>query len=485
MMKNKLNPLRLFMIKNSLGFSRKKVGIQIGDSKLKVILLEREKNGQWDVKVEITEKLAEDVVSEGKILQPEILGFKIRETFINHNIKEKKVSVFIEELPFFVRQVKLPNVPKKELKETIQYKVQTELPVDVNDLIIQYSHLNSQIVDGKLEEEYTVVAVYRSLIEKGVQTFRQAGLAIESFGLEPEAIYKGLKYKKIIEQIDGSHLLVRKDSRRMMLAIYSKDKLMYSRYTPISYAYGQEDDNDEDEITRTVLSWNGKHSKDVIKAVVLLGEEESWQKTEQGIKAFMPFLAVETITSPFTACLGISLKNSSGDNLNIYLEKEKSQVIENRYLIYPLFGFLAFLLLFFLSNELQIRKDIASLKENIKQSSELVSLLSQREQLETEKNNLELIKSNAAENYIDIVPFINHIQKYQPASIVLSKIVYSKDIIMLDGTSNKQEDIVAFYEKLQEDSMHLNVHLKQTSNNNENILFTMDIQTNALLVSGD
>lgn len=494
MLKNKIDLSRLFQLKNKklnldfsdlrnlknkLDFSKSKVGIQIGDSKLKVILLEREKNGQWTAKKEITEKLADDLVSEGKILQPEILGFKIKETLVNNNIKEKMASVFIEELPFFVRQIQLPKVPKKELKETIHYKAQIEFPVDIKDLNLQYSLIDSKIVDGKLQEEYMVIAVYRSLIDKALQTFKQAGLVIETFGLEPEAIYNGLKHKNILDQIEGSLLLVRKDAKRMMLAVYSQDKLMYSRYIPISSVF---DDDDNDEITRTILSWNGKHSKDGIKAVALLGEEEIWKRTEQEIKSFMPFLEVKTITSPFTACLGISLTAASKDHLNISPDKESINLRKNKVLIYSFVGIIVLLLLFFASAELKLRNDIKTLQTNIEESNKLVNLITLREQLIKDKQNLELIKSKSSQDHIDVVPLINKIKKYQPASVELSKIIFSKNLIMLVGTGDTQEAVMTFYKKLQTDKEYANVHLKQSSMSNQDVTFTIDIQT---LVKGD
>ena len=496
MLKNKINLSRLFQFKNKklklnisnlhnlknknmFDFSKSKVGIQIGDSKLKVILLQREKNGQWIAAKEITEKLADDLVSEGKILQPEILGFKIKETLANNNIKEKMVSVFIEELPFFVRQIQLPKVPKKELKEAIQYKAQLEFPVDIKDLYLQYSLIDTKIVDGKLQEEYMVIAVYRSLIEKALQTFKQAGLAIETFGLEPEAIYNGLKYKNILDHIEGSLLLVRKDVKRMMLAVYSQDKLMYSRYIPISPVF---DDDDNDEITRTILSWNGKHSKDGIKAVALLGEEEIWKRTEMDIKSFMPFLEVKTITSPFTACLGISLTAVMKDHLNISPEKESINFRKNKILLYSFVGIIALLLLFIASAELKLRNDIKALQTNIEESNKLVSLITLREQLIKEKQNLELIQSKSTQDHVNVVPLINKIKKYQPASIELSKIIFSKDLVMLAGTGDTQDAVMTFYKKLQTDKEYANVHLKQSSTSDQDITFTIDIQT---LAKGD
>lgn len=484
MMKNNKDISRLFKMKNKLDFSRTKLGIQIGDSILKIVLLEREKSGQWNVKEEFTEKLADDLVSEGKILQPEILGFKIKETLINHNIKEKKVCAFIEELPFFVRQIKLPQLPKKELKETIQYKAQSDLPVNVKDLIIHYSHLNSQVIDGKVQKEYTVIAVYRSLIEKAVQTFKQAGLLIESFGLEPEALYRGLYHKGMLGEMEGPLLIVRKDSKRMMLSVYSQDKLMYSRYTPISSAFGREDD-DEDEITRTIISWNGKHTKDGIKSVILLGEEEGWKKTEQGIKAFMPFLELRIITCPYTACFGISLNSGSEETVNLFPKEEMVQYRKNRFIIYPFFAFLAFIFLFFLSTEFQLRTDIVTLKTNIDQSQELVDLLIQRKQLMNEKENLELIKANSDENHLNSYVIINKINSLLPESVVLSEIGFSKELVNLGGTGKAQEDIMHFYKKLQSDSEYRNVHLTQSSAGNEGVTFSIEFQINPSSIKGD
>ena len=99
-------------------------------------------------------------------------------------------------------------------------------------------------------------------------------------------------------------MIVRTDTQRMLLAIYNNGKLVKSRYVPFSLDKSEW----EEEIQRTIVSWNGKNQHNRIQEVLLLGEKEHWDEVKQRIEEFMP-LSVRLVTSPFTACLGISLKN--------------------------------------------------------------------------------------------------------------------------------------------------------------------------------
>ena len=384
-----------------LDFTRKKVGIQIGEKSIKIVELKKRK-GHWETRQTIIEELPQGMVREGRILQPDFLGLKIREVFTQHKINVKKVSVFIEELPFFIRTIHLPDMSKKEREQAIYFNTQLEIPVDPSELTIRYSLFQRENVNEGKQSEYIIFAVYSSLIEKIVQAMRAADLSIYTFGLKPDAIFKGLKEKNIMEETKDSFMIVRTDTQRILLAIYNNGKLVNSRYVPFS----PNKRGWEQEIERTLVSWNGKHQHNRIQEVLLLGEKDHWDEVKQRIEAFMP-LSVRLVTSPFTACLGISLK--SPDDNNFYTDQHSlhdHHFSITTKMIIPMITLAAITLSYITIRPLILQNDINYLQEKITQNYEVTELVKENNLLRVKNENLLAIKDNIEQNQVDLLLYI-------------------------------------------------------------------------------
>ena len=138
---------------------------------IKIVELKRSKS-RWETKQTIIEELPQGMVKEGKILKPELLGLKIKEVFTQHKINVKKVSVLIEELPFFIRKIHLPDMSKKEREQAILYNTQLEIPVNPSELTIRYSLLKRENLNEGKQYEYNIFAVYSSIIEESSMPFK-------------------------------------------------------------------------------------------------------------------------------------------------------------------------------------------------------------------------------------------------------------------------------------------------------------------------
>lgn len=463
-----------------IDFTRKRVGIQIGEKAIKIVELKKRKN-RWEIKQSIIEELPKGMIDGGDILQSELLGLKIKELFALHKINVKKVSVFIEELPFFIRKVRLPKMSKTEREQAIHYNMQLAIPVDPSELTIRYSEMQGELFDEENQIDYMVFAVYTSIIDKIVQVIQSAGLTIYTLGLEPDAIYQGLKEKNIIEETKDSFMIVRTDTQRMLLAIYNKNKLVYSRYVPFSLGR----DDWEQEIQRTIVSWNGKNQHNTIHEVLLLGEKDHWYEVKQRIQEFMP-LSVRLVTTPFTACLGISLKNPLENDFytdNHSLHTNQFSVMTK--LIIPMTICMVIAFAYFLIRPLVLQNEVNDLREKVAQSEKVKDLVKEEQLLREKNNQLITIKENIEQKEIDIVSFIRSIVSHQPENVRLTEVIFSKDIVNLSGKSTDQEGIILFFKGLQEDLKFQNVQLKQSNKGTEGVQFEIEMNRNQISEEND
>lgn len=461
-----------------LYFTRKRVGIQIGEKSIKIVELKRSK-GRWETKQTVIEELPKGMVQEGKILKPELLGLKIKELLTHHNINVKKVSVFVEELPFFIRNIHLPNMSKKEREQAIYYNTQLEIPVDPSELTIRYSLFQRDDLNEGKPCEYIIFAVYSSIIEKVVQTIRAADLSIYTFGIEPDAIYQGLKEKNIMEERKDSFMIVRTDTQRMLLAIYNNGKLVKSRYVPFSLDKSKW----EQEIQRTIVSWNGKNQHNRIQEVLLLGEKDHWDEVKQRIEEFMP-LSVRLVTSPFTACLGISLKNPNENDF--YTDKhmlDTDQFSVSAKVIIPMATLVVITLSYILIRPLILQHEVNDLREKVIQSNEVIELVKEEKLLRVKNADLLTIKDDIEQKQLDILSFIRTVASHQPAKLQLTEMIFSKELVSFSGKSTNQEDVIVFFKELQKDPQFQNAQLAQSSEGTEGVQFVIEI--NNKQTSGD
>jgi Tfp pilus assembly protein PilN len=457
------------MIKK-LDLSRIKVGLQVGEKAVKVIVLQKHKK-QWRVKQKIAEPLATGIVKEGKVMQPDLLGLKIKEVFTNHGIKAKKVSIFVEELLFFVRHTKLPKMPRKEVERAIHYQAQTEIPVDVSQLKVACSHVGTVTEKGRVLDQYMIFAAYASHIEPMVEAVKKAGLSVSNFGLEPDAIYEGLKTKEAIDA-EKPILLVRVDTRRMMLAIYLNDKLMYCRYVPFS----PEKKDWDLEIELTILSWNRKHGDQKIAEVMLLGEKEYWDEFINLIEQFMP-LNVRTFHRRFVACAGIALKDGSQRNfysdVPLFLSPDLTPAakITIPLAIFLLSGFVCL----FVSNH-RLEQEIAVLETKIHQPMETVALMEERKQLEQTIQQFTRRKQTIEARHVDILTLAELISSHQPANVKIMQMTFSEHVIRLSGSAHSLQDVTDFLKGLQEEPRLSYTKIIHSSQDHNGTQFSIEIE---------
>lgn len=450
-----------------------KVGIQIGEQHIKLVVIRR-KRKEWVILKEMMEKLPKDIVKNGEVLQPEILGLKIKNILLTNKIRANHVSVFIEELLFFVRQIRLPKMPKKEVQKAIEYKAQLEIPVDVNDLIIRYYPLERQVSeDGESLEQYVLIAVYKSMIEKLVKAIHAAGLSIHVLGLEPESIYQGLTYKDKTYDFHKNVLIGRIDTNRMMLSVFTNGKLVYSRYLPFNLTK----QDWEQEIERTIISWEATHRDQPLHEIILLGEKEYWGEIKQRIEEFIP-KKVHIITSPFTACLGIALEYPMGTNF--YYKSPPIPVFSGA----PLYLKAGLLLLLLLAASgiyqygamFMLQNDIRVLKDNIYNNKEMEAIAVQKTRLLDIDRTLKQVVNDFEVRHADPLFAVRLLANNQPPETTISRIHYTRKEIVLSGQAAKQSEVMLFLKELQEDASLANVRLVQSSESGDDYRFSIRME---------
>lgn len=456
-------------IKKSYGIFSKDIGagMQIGERAIKAVMIEKNKDGSKTIK-EAIEKLPAGLVQNGRVLQPDRLGLTIQAFVQKHDLKMKEVALFVEELPFYVRHVKFPDMPRKELKKAMMHKVHVEFPVDPGELVIRY-YKNPRPSEKELYE-YVTIAVNRSNLDPMIQAVHTAGLAVSAFTIEPAALFNGLQQKGSLEDQERTILMVRMDTQRMMLSIFSDGEMIYARYAPI-----YPDKNEwEKEIERTIISWNGAHASLPIEEVILLGEKENWGEVEQKVASFLQ-IPTRQIHSPFTACLGLVGKRIK--KLNFYSDKSKKTHRFGSLAVLPAmigmilvagtgYGYYSVSSLQREINQLQgllsEKREVATLLEDQKR-------LTEQKQLMTEQvEKLQAIHSDPL-YILEIVDFPNK-------PVTITQLTFGQEEWQARGIGKDHESVIKYLGLLQSDTRLQEIRLLHSNRQGKDIEFLLSIK---------
>ncbi len=448
-----------------------RTGVQIGEKLIRVIV-ERKQRNQWELINNVTEPLPEGIVKGGQILEPEKLGLIIKELFIKNQLQETHASVFIEEAPFFIRRIELPKINKKEVASAIQYRAQTELPVNPNELVIRSYPLNEQDRKTKeLEGQYLIVAMDKGLVNKTAEVFHNAGLTLSSLSLEPIAIYQGiLLHEELKNQLKDNFLLVRTDTSRLMLAIFSNGRLVHSRYLPFS----TDKMNWEQEISRTLKSWNSVEGESRVQQVIVFGEQEHFANVEQEM-AQSTEISLLHIADPSLPCEGITMKKQN--EINFYADRITFNILRKTpihvYVLAIVTGFMFLSLLFQYGSQAYVRAQIGWLQGNISDQAEIQRLLQKQKQLESIRATVLRTTTEIRAQNVDPIKTYQLIAPATPGSIVYSQIVFDNQTIKISGRTGDTQSLINYYLQLQKSPNLMNVIMNNVSSGTGGVQFSL------------
>jgi type IV pilus assembly protein PilM len=163
--------------KETLFFKDKPIfGLDVGYSSVKVLQAESS-----DKKHVITgygaAAFTPGSVKDGIIIDPEAIAKSIYELFDKHligDITTRRVVLSIPAARSYNRNVHLPKLGAKELKDAINLEVEQYVPVPVNELYVDYS----QIRETAEELELLIVAVPQKIVDSYLNLAKILGLEV-------------------------------------------------------------------------------------------------------------------------------------------------------------------------------------------------------------------------------------------------------------------------------------------------------------------
>ncbi|MBI4259526.1 MAG: pilus assembly protein PilM, partial [Actinobacteria bacterium] len=169
--------------------SRSRIGLDIGATAVRAA----EVTGGADAPVLVRAAqvpVAPGAVENGEIRNPDAVAESVRELWRRGGFKTKQVVMGVGNQRVVVREVALPWLPEKELRDSLAYQVQEFIPIAVEDAVLDFDPLEEFEQEGRRMIRVLLVAAQRAMVNALVQTAETARLEPVGVDLLPFALVR-------------------------------------------------------------------------------------------------------------------------------------------------------------------------------------------------------------------------------------------------------------------------------------------------------
>jgi type IV pilus assembly protein PilM len=160
------------------GRSRNLVGLDIGDSSIKVVELKEQGKGRGYQLVRLGwEPLSSEAIVDGQIMDSQLVTETIQRLFQRCKIKSSTpVATALSGHHVIVKRISLPVMSDAELAESIHWEAEQYIPFDIEDVNLDYQILEGSSLSGEGNMDVLLAAAKRDKINDYIGVVNQAGL---------------------------------------------------------------------------------------------------------------------------------------------------------------------------------------------------------------------------------------------------------------------------------------------------------------------
>ena len=166
-----------------------------------------------------------NAVSDGVILEKEAVSSAISEGIRKNKIKTRHVVFTVKSTKIITREVDLPFMKKDKLRSIISINAEEYFPVNLSDYILDYSIIETLMVNNDKVVRVIVAAALSDMIEQYVAVAELSGLKIAGIDYAGNSLSKILKR----ENFEGSNIILEIGSDSTMVSIIENNVVKFNR----------------------------------------------------------------------------------------------------------------------------------------------------------------------------------------------------------------------------------------------------------------
>jgi type IV pilus assembly protein PilM len=179
--------------------------------------------------------LAPGVVTQGEIRDPEAVADAIRELWNRGGFRSRQATVGVGNQRVVVREVSVPALPAKELRQTLPFQVQELIPIPVEDAVLDYDVLDEFEQEGAKMLRLLVVAAQREMVDRLIGAAVAAKVELVGVDLVPFALIRSVGRDETlgVEEVDkGGEAIIDIGSDVTNICVHERGVARFVRILP-------------------------------------------------------------------------------------------------------------------------------------------------------------------------------------------------------------------------------------------------------------
>lgn len=170
--------------------AKTRIGLDVGSTAVRVAEVA---HGQVPVVVRAAQvPLAPGAVEAGEVRQPELVAEALRELWSQSGVKGKQVYLGVGNQRVVVREVALPWLPDKELRDSLAFQVQEFIPMAADEAVLDFDPLGEMDQGGRRMQRILLVAAHKAMVNSLVESVLAAKLEPMGIDLTPFAVVRAV-----------------------------------------------------------------------------------------------------------------------------------------------------------------------------------------------------------------------------------------------------------------------------------------------------
>jgi len=174
------------------------------------------------------------VVENGEIRDASAVGETLKELWRRGGFKSRQVTMGVGNQRVVVREVALPSVPEKELRDSLAFQVQEFIPISVDEAVLDFDTLGEFEHEGRTMIRLLLVAAHQAMVNTVVEAAEAAKLTPVGLDLTTFALVRaiGTMDEPLESQVEGEEALVDIGAHGTNICVHERGATRFVRFLP-------------------------------------------------------------------------------------------------------------------------------------------------------------------------------------------------------------------------------------------------------------
>ena len=170
--------------------ARTRIGVDVGSTAVRVAEVAA---GDVPVVVRAAQvPLPPGAVEAGEVRQPEVVADALRSLWGHAGVKGRQVHLGVGNQRVVVREISLPWLPERELRDSLAFQVQEFIPMAADDAVLDFDPLGEMDQGGRRMQRILLVAANKAMVNALIEAATAAKLDPQSVDLTPFAAVRAV-----------------------------------------------------------------------------------------------------------------------------------------------------------------------------------------------------------------------------------------------------------------------------------------------------